>query len=103
MGRLGSRDDVILHQQFIGDMVDNLREVLTAFDSRVYYQHYWPNMWASISEHIDEVVRRACEPLVMKYSGKIAAVDNASFVQSTAVTIIETMRLELGLAIDVHP
>jgi glyoxylase-like metal-dependent hydrolase (beta-lactamase superfamily II) len=103
MGRLGSRDDVVLHQEFIADMVDNLKEVLTTFDSRVYYQHYRPNMWASISEHIDEVVRRACAPLSQKYAGRLAAVDNDSFVWSTAVAIIETMRLELGLGIDVHP
>ena len=103
MGRLGSRDDVALHQQFVGEIVDNLREVFTMFDPTEYYQKYWPNMWASVSEHLDEVARRACAPLAAKYAGRIAAADIDSFVVSTAVWILESLRLDLGLGIQVHP
>jgi glyoxylase-like metal-dependent hydrolase (beta-lactamase superfamily II) len=103
MGRLGSRDDVALHQQFIGEIVDNLREVFTTFDPTEYYQKYWPNMWASVSEHLDEVARRACAPLAAKYAGRIAGADIDSFVVSTAVWILESLRLDLGLGIQVHP
>jgi glyoxylase-like metal-dependent hydrolase (beta-lactamase superfamily II) len=103
MGRLGSRDDVVLHQQFVGEIVDNLREVFTTFDPTEYYQKYWPNMWASVSEHLDEVARRACAPLAAKYAGRIAAADIDSFVVSTAVWILESLRLDLGLGIQVHP
>jgi glyoxylase-like metal-dependent hydrolase (beta-lactamase superfamily II) len=103
MGRLGSRDDVALHQQFVGEIVENLREVFTTFDPTEYYQSYWPNMWASVSGHLDEVARRACAPLAAKYAGRIAAVDIDSFVVSTAIWILESMRLDLGLGIQVHP
>jgi glyoxylase-like metal-dependent hydrolase (beta-lactamase superfamily II) len=103
MGRLGSRDDVIVHKQFIGEIVDNLTQIFTTFDPTLYYQHYWPNMWASVAEHLDEVVRRACEPLAAKYADRIAAVDIDSFVRSTAVWILESLRLDLGLGIQVHP
>ncbi len=103
MGRLGSRDDVLLHQQFIGEIVENLREVFTTFDPTVYYQSYWPNMWAAVSGHLDEVARRACAPLAAKYAGRIAAVDIDSFVLSTAIWILESLRLDLGLGIQVHP
>ena len=103
MGRLGSRDDVALHQQFVGEIVDNLREVFTTFDPTVYYQSYGPNMWASVSGHLDEVARRACAPLAAKYAGRIAAADIDSFVLSTAIWILESLRLDLGLGIQVHP
>jgi glyoxylase-like metal-dependent hydrolase (beta-lactamase superfamily II) len=103
MGKLGTREDVALHQQFVGEIVDNLREVFTTFDPTVYYQSYWPNMWAAVSGHLDEVVRRACAPLAAKYVGRIAAADIDSFVTSTAVWILESMRLDLGLGIQVHP
>jgi glyoxylase-like metal-dependent hydrolase (beta-lactamase superfamily II) len=103
MGRLGSRDDVALHQQFVGEIVDNLREVFTTLDPTVYYQSLWPNMWASVSGHLDEVARRACAPLAAKYEGRIAAADIDSFVVSTAVWILESLRLDLGLGIQVHP
>lgn len=103
MGRLGSREDVTLHQQFISEIVDNLTEIFTTFDPTVYYQSYWPNMWASVSEHLDEVARRACAPLAAKYAGRIAGVDIDSFVISTALWILESLRLDLGLGIQVHP
>jgi hypothetical protein len=80
-----------------------LREIFTTFDPTVYYQHYWPNMWASVSQHLDEVARRACAPLAAKYADRIAAADIDSFVVSTAVWILESMRLDLGLGIQVHP
>jgi glyoxylase-like metal-dependent hydrolase (beta-lactamase superfamily II) len=102
MGRLGSRDDVALHQQFVGDLVDSIKQVFTTFDPTVYYQSYWPNMWASVSEHLDEVCRRAIRPVMAKYTGKIAAADDESFVMSTAVWILESLRLDLGLGIQVH-
>jgi glyoxylase-like metal-dependent hydrolase (beta-lactamase superfamily II) len=103
MGKLGTREDVALHQQFVGDIVDNLREVFTTFDPTEYYQKYWPNMWAAVSEHLDEVARRACAPIAAKYVGRIAAADIDSFVLSTAIWILESMRLDLGLGIQVHP
>jgi hypothetical protein len=103
MGRLGSRDDVIVHKEFIGEIVDNLIQIFTTFDPTLYYQHYWPNMWASVAEHLDEVVRRACEPLAAKYADRIAAIDIDSFVRSTAVWILESLRLDLGLGTQVHP
>jgi hypothetical protein len=103
MGRLGSRDDVALHQQFVGEIVDNLREVFTTFDPTVYYQSYGTNMWASVSGHLDEVARRACAPLAAKYAGRIAAADIDSFVLSTAIWILESLRLDLGVGIQVHP
>lgn len=103
MGKLGSREDVELHQQFIGEIVDNLKEVFTTVDPTMYYQSLWPNMWASVSGHLDEVARRACAPLATKYAGRIAAVDIDSFVVSTAVWILESLRLDLGLGIQVHP
>jgi glyoxylase-like metal-dependent hydrolase (beta-lactamase superfamily II) len=103
MGRLGTREDVELHKEFIGEIVENLRQVFTTFDPTVYYQSYWPNMWAAVSGHLDEVARRACAPLAAKYAGRIAAADIDSFVVSTAVWILESLRLDLGLGIQVHP
>jgi len=103
MGRLGSRDDVTLHQQFVGDMVDNLKEVFTTLDPTVYYKSLWPNTWASVSGHLDEVVRRACAPLAAKYVGRIAGADIDSFVLSAATWILESLRLDFGVGIQVHP
>ncbi len=102
MGRLGTRDDVALHQQFIKEIVDNLTEVFTTFDPTAYYQSYWPNMWGAVSGHLDEVARRACAPLAAKYAGRIAGADIDSFVVSTAIWILESLRLDLGLGIQVH-
>jgi glyoxylase-like metal-dependent hydrolase (beta-lactamase superfamily II) len=103
MGRLGTRDDVALHQQFIGEIVDNLRAIFTTYDPTPYFQKYGTNMWASVSGYLDEVCRLACEPVMAKYTGRLAAADVDSFVRSTTVWILESLRLDLGLGIQVHP
>ncbi|HUZ40273.1 MAG TPA: hypothetical protein VMU68_02635 [Acidimicrobiales bacterium] len=48
------------------------------------------------------MARRACAPLAAKYAGAIGAAGIDPFVVSAAVWILESLRLDLGLGIQVY-
>jgi glyoxylase-like metal-dependent hydrolase (beta-lactamase superfamily II) len=101
VGRLGTRDDVKLHQQYMADISENSRKAIDAVDPRVYYGHYRENKWAAAKGHLDETTRLAAEPVIEKYKGVLAGAD--IFTESTAFWVMESIRLDLGYGSQVHP
>jgi glyoxylase-like metal-dependent hydrolase (beta-lactamase superfamily II) len=102
LGRLGTRDDVAVHQQYIADIETEARHALSTVDGTPYYQKYYPeNPWAAVKGHLDAVAAAAAAPVIEKYSGVLGAVD--VFTNATAFTILESIRLDLGYRMDVHP
>jgi glyoxylase-like metal-dependent hydrolase (beta-lactamase superfamily II) len=101
LGRLGTRDDVILHQQYIADIEAGARTALATVDPAPYYQKYRDNLWAAVRSHLDAVAGTAAAPVIEKYAGVLGAVD--VFTVPTAFTILESIRLDLGYRMDVHP
>ncbi|HEV8235169.1 MAG TPA: MBL fold metallo-hydrolase, partial [Gemmatimonadaceae bacterium] len=55
LGRLGTRDDVILHQQYMADLVDNVKSAITKVDPTPYFQRYGENAWAGVKGYLDAV------------------------------------------------
>src|SRR5438128_7177839 len=55
LGRLGTRDDVKLHQQYIADISEQARQALTTVDPTPYFQKYGANAWAAVKGYLDEV------------------------------------------------
>jgi len=100
LGRLGSRDDVTLHQQYIADIEAGARTALATVDPTPYYQKYGDNPWAAVKAHLDAVADAAAAPVIEKYTGVLGAVD--VFTNATAFTILESIRLDLGYRMDVH-
>ena len=101
LGRLGTRDDAIVHQQYIADIEAGARTALTTVDPTPYYQKYPDNPWAAVKSHLDAVADAAAAPVIEKYTGVLGAVD--VFTNATAFTILESIRLDLGYRMDVHP
>ncbi len=56
-GRLGTRDDVTLHQQYMADIADNSRKAIDTVDPTRYFQKYGENTWAAVKGYLDEVTR----------------------------------------------
>ena len=79
VGRLGTRDDVQLHQQYMADISESSRKAIDAVDPRRYYAHYGENKWAAAKGHLDETTRLAAGP------------------------VMESIRLNLGYGSQVHP
>jgi glyoxylase-like metal-dependent hydrolase (beta-lactamase superfamily II) len=103
LGRLGTRDDLILHQQYIADIVDSAHTALASVDPTPYFAKYGANAWAGVDGYLDAVTAQAAAPVIAKYTGVLAAADVPAFTTSTTFTILQSIRLDLGTGSQVHP
>jgi hypothetical protein len=70
-------------------------------DPTPFYARYGDNAWAAVKAYLDTASDQAAAPIIEKYRGVLAAAD--VFVVSTAFVILESMRLDLGVGIQIHP
>src|ERR1700736_6841089 len=82
-GRLATRDDVAVHQQYIADIKASAREALATVDPVPFYMRYGENAWAGVKAHLDTVTDRAAAPIVAKYTGVLPAADIEIFTTTT--------------------
>jgi hypothetical protein len=101
LGRLGTRDDVTLHRQYMTDIDASVRKALTAVDPTPFFVKYGENAWAGVKGYLDACTDAAAAPVIEKYAGVLAAAD--VFTASTAFWVMESIRLDLGFASQVHP
>jgi glyoxylase-like metal-dependent hydrolase (beta-lactamase superfamily II) len=101
IGRLGTRDDLILQQQYVADIVANIKTAIGAVNPVPYFQKYGENAWGGVKEYLDAVTNAAAAPVIKKYTGVLAAAD--VYTNSTVFLIMESLRLDLGFASQVHP
>jgi glyoxylase-like metal-dependent hydrolase (beta-lactamase superfamily II) len=101
LGRLATRGDVTVHQQYLDDIAANVRAALGAVDPTPYFQKYGENSWAAVKGYLDAVTDRAAAPVIAKYTGVLAAAD--VFTPSTTFWVMESIRLDLGYASYMHP
>jgi glyoxylase-like metal-dependent hydrolase (beta-lactamase superfamily II) len=105
LGRLATRDDVAVHQQYIADIEASAREALTAIDPIPFYVAAGENLWAGVKAHLDAVTERAAAPIIAKYTGVLAAADIEVFTRTTTFQIMQSLRLDRGVTVStaVHP
>jgi glyoxylase-like metal-dependent hydrolase (beta-lactamase superfamily II) len=103
LGRLATRDDVALHQQYIADIEASAREALASVDPVPFYMRYGENVWAGVKGHLDTVTDRAAAPVIAKYTGVLAAADIEVFTRTTTFAIMQSLRLDSGPSGPVHP
>jgi glyoxylase-like metal-dependent hydrolase (beta-lactamase superfamily II) len=103
LGRLGTRDDLILHQQYIADIVDSAYAALASVDPTPYFSKYGANVWAGVGGYLDAVTAEAAAPVIAKYTGVLGAADVPAFTTSTTFSILQSIRLDLGTGSQVHP
>ena len=103
LGRLGTRDDIELHQAYISDIVDATTAALSTTDPTPYFMKYGQNAWAGVKGYLDAVADAATAPVVEKYTGVLAAADIVEFTRSSTFQIMQSMRLDLGAGSQVHP
>jgi hypothetical protein len=100
-GRLGTRDDVTLHQQYMADIADTSRKAIDSVDPTKYFEKYGENVWAALKGLLDETARTAAAPVIEKYTGVLAAAD--VFTEDTTFEVMQSIRLDLGYGSWVHP
>ena len=101
MGRLGTRDDVTLHQQYMADISESSRKAIDSADLTRYFEKYGENVWAAFRGGLDEMVATAAAPVIEKYTGVLTAAD--VFTESTTFQVMQSIRLDLGHGSWVHP
>jgi glyoxylase-like metal-dependent hydrolase (beta-lactamase superfamily II) len=103
LGRLATREDVALHQQYIADIEASSRDALASVDPVPYYIRSGENFWAGVKGHLDAVTEQAAAPVIAKYTGVLAAADVAEFTMTTTFAIMQSLRLDKGPSGPVHP
>jgi hypothetical protein len=83
------------------DIEAGTRTALGTVDPTPYFQKYGENLWAAVRGYLDAVAEAADAPVIQKYAGVLGAVD--VFTVPTAFSILESIRLDLGYHMDVHP
>jgi glyoxylase-like metal-dependent hydrolase (beta-lactamase superfamily II) len=101
MGRLGTRDDVVAHRQYMADIADSSRRALDAVDPTPYFVKYGRNGWAGVNGYLDAVTAAAAAPVIERYSGVLAGAD--VFTASATFHVLQSLRLDLGYGAQVHP
>jgi len=101
MGRLGTREDLAVHQEYIADLVDGVKAALTNVDPTPFFVKYGNNTWAAVKHYQEAQCNYAAAPVIQKYTGKLAAAD--VYTASTAFLLLESVRLDLGFGSQVHP
>jgi len=64
LGRLGTRDDVAVHQQYMADIAASVRTALGTVDPTPYFQKYGENVWAGVKGYLDAVTNAAAAPVI---------------------------------------
>ena len=100
-GRLGTREDIAVHQEYMNDLVESSRKAIDSLDGTPYYQQYGANSWAAIKGILEETARRTAAPVTEKWTGVLAAAD--VFTEDVAFQVMQSVRLDLGYGSWVHP
>jgi glyoxylase-like metal-dependent hydrolase (beta-lactamase superfamily II) len=101
MGRLGTRADMAVYQQYVNDIIDGVKKALATVDPTPFFAKYGNNVWAASQQYLAAVVAYASGPVIKKYLGVLAAAD--VYTASTTFAILESVRLDLGFGSQVHP
>jgi hypothetical protein len=100
MGRIGTRGDMAIYQQYVTDIIANVKKALVNVDPTPFFAKYGDNEWAAVKEYQAAQVAYASAPVIKKYTGVLAAAD--VYTASTTFVILESVRLDLGVDSQVH-
>ena len=88
MGRIGTRGDMVLYQQYVNDIIANVKKALAKVDPTPFFAKYGDNEWAAVKEYQAAQVTYASAPVIKKYTGVLAAAD----VYTASTTFVSSNR-----------
>jgi hypothetical protein len=77
------------------------REFRRKADPTPYFQKYGANVWAAVKGYLKAVGDATAAPVIEKYTGVLAAAD--VFTPDVAFWLMESIRLNRGYGLQVHP
>jgi glyoxylase-like metal-dependent hydrolase (beta-lactamase superfamily II) len=99
--RLGTRDDIARHRQYMADIADSSRKALDTVDPTPHFVKHGENTWAAMRDYLDATTAAAAAPVIEKYTGVLAGAD--AFTAATTFHVLQSIRLDLGYGSQVHP
>ena len=85
----------------LADVAASVRQAMDTVDPTPYFVKYGENVWAAVRGYLDAVAATAATPVIEQYTGVLAAAD--VFTASTTFHVMQSLRLDLGYASQVHP
>ena len=64
-----------MYQQYVSDLIDNVKEAVVAVDPTPFFTRYGNNSWAAVQTYQAAQLDYAAAPVIEKYTGVLAAVD----------------------------
>jgi glyoxylase-like metal-dependent hydrolase (beta-lactamase superfamily II) len=97
LGRLGTRADGELQQQYVADLDASARATMASLDPTPFFQKYGPtgNFWAIFKAYLDAASKQTADPVVAKYTGRLAGADVFTF--DSAFVLFESLRIDAGV------
>jgi glyoxylase-like metal-dependent hydrolase (beta-lactamase superfamily II) len=93
--RLGTRDDVIVQQQYVADLKAAAADAIATFNiATVYASVDDTNPWAIFRGYLDGVATQAAGAVVPRWTGKLGGAD--VYTQANAYQLVESLRIDYG-------
>jgi glyoxylase-like metal-dependent hydrolase (beta-lactamase superfamily II) len=99
--RIGTRSDLVLHRQYLADIVESSHRALDSIDPAPFFQEHSAGAWASVNDYLTAAAAAAAAPVIEKYAPVLAASDLCT--TSTAFQVMQSIRLDFGYGPLVHP
>jgi glyoxylase-like metal-dependent hydrolase (beta-lactamase superfamily II) len=95
LNRVGTRDDVAVHQEFMSDLKSECERAIDAFDLALVLAEADPaNPWDVLRRYLDGVSSQVSSALVARWGARLGGVD--VFTDLNALTMVESLRLDYG-------
>lgn len=93
--RLGTRDDVIIQQEYVAEHKAQAANAIATFDPASVYQSVDPaNPWAVFRAYLDGVAAQAASAVVPNWTGRLGGAD--VYTLSNAYQLVESLRIDYG-------
>ncbi len=93
--RLGTRDDVVIQQEYVADLRAEADKAIATFDVNTVYATVDPaNPWAVFQGYLDGVAGQAANAVVPRWTSRLGGVD--VYTESNAYALVESLRIDYG-------
>jgi len=95
LNRLGTRADVEVHGEFVGELKAECERAIDTFDlGKVFAESDPANPWAIFRGYFDGICAEVSGALVPRWRERLGGVD--VFTEVNAFTMVESLRLDYG-------
>lgn len=93
--RLGTRDDVTLHSEYVADLRTEAERAIDGFDPTPIFSQVDPtNPWAVFDAYLEALARQAADAVTPRWVDRLGGAD--VFTKSSAFSMVESLRIDTG-------